>query len=109
MAGGVGVKANVYVEKWAHMREHVELGFKFKNRMGTLAVFAAAVPLLVYSATVGEFVRPSPVVPLLFLSHLPDLYHRLTRPTPHYTGWKTPVGGQGECRVDALYKLNGSS
>jgi hypothetical protein len=74
MAGGVGVKANVHVEKWAHMREHVELGFKFKNRMGTLAVFAVAVPLLVYTATVGEFVRLFTCCPF-FPSHLPDLYH----------------------------------
>jgi hypothetical protein len=63
MAGGVGVKANVHVEKWATMREHVEVGFKFKNRWGTLAVFAVAVPLLVYTATVGEFVRASPAAP----------------------------------------------
>lgn len=57
MAGGLGVKENVHVEKWAHMREHLELGFKFSKNAGKLAVFGVAVPVLVYAACVGEFVR----------------------------------------------------
>eukprot|EP00241_Pyramimonas_parkeae_P013607 CAMPEP_0114236046 /NCGR_PEP_ID=MMETSP0058-20121206/6599_1 /TAXON_ID=36894 /ORGANISM="Pyramimonas parkeae, CCMP726" /LENGTH=70 /DNA_ID=CAMNT_0001347897 /DNA_START=104 /DNA_END=316 /DNA_ORIENTATION=+ len=55
MAGGLGVKENVHVEKWAHMREHLELGFKFSKNAGKLAMFGVAVPVLVYAACVGEF------------------------------------------------------
>eukprot|EP00959_Pyramimonas_sp_CCMP1952_P425778 8918384-Pyramimonas_sp.AAC.1 len=61
MGGGVAVKNNVHIENWAHMREHLELGFKFtpKNLM-RIGIWAVAVPLVTYSVIQNEFVSAHP-------------------------------------------------
>jgi hypothetical protein len=67
MAGGVAVKPNVHIENWAHMREHLELGFRFtpKNVM-RIGIWAVAVPVITYSIISQEFVSIGPALMIIF-------------------------------------------
>merc|ERR1711935_1116190 len=50
------VKSNVGVEKYAAFREDIESAFRTDNRTTIrLGIFAAAIPLAIYAATVAEF------------------------------------------------------
>ena len=57
MAGGMDVKKNHFIEDYGARRENLEKVFRFNGRTLTMSLaFGVAIPVLVYMASVAEFV-----------------------------------------------------